>query len=111
LLELTAQPRGDAAQERFAKHLYGHGERWFEFLADPAVPATNYLAELATRPAVVNRKVWGGNRTDTGAAAQSITMSVLQTCQQQAVAFVDYLSQTLRGCAPSLFMPAPAPGR
>jgi transposase len=107
LFDLTAKPRRDPAQERLAKHLEHHGERWFQFLADPAVPATNYLAEQATRPAVVNRKVWGGNRTESGAEAQAVTLSVLQTCQQQAVEFVDFVSRTLRGFATSLFTPAP----
>ena len=35
------------------------------------LPAANYLGEQAIRPAVVNRKVWGGNRTDRGAARLS----------------------------------------
>jgi hypothetical protein len=31
---------------------------WFWFLIDPTIVATNYRAEQAIRPAVVNRKVW-----------------------------------------------------
>src|SRR5262249_54561516 len=64
LLNLTERPRRNAANERLAKHLYRHGEQWFMFLLDPTIPATNYRGEQAIRPAVVNRKVWGGNRTD-----------------------------------------------
>jgi hypothetical protein len=45
---------------------------------------SNYRAEQAMRPAVVNRKVWGGNRTERGAEAQSILMSLLQTARQGA---------------------------
>jgi transposase len=37
--------------------------QWFWFLIDPTIAATNHRAEQAIRPAVVNRKVWGGNRT------------------------------------------------
>ncbi len=55
----------------------------FTFLLDPAVPATNYMAEQAIRPAVVTRKVWGGNRTWKGAHTQEILASVLRTCRQQ----------------------------
>jgi len=33
---------------------------------------------------VVNRKVWGGNRTPHGAATQQVLVSLLRTCQQQA---------------------------
>ncbi len=32
-------------------------------MIDPTIAATNHWAEQAIRPAVVNRKVWGGNRT------------------------------------------------
>jgi transposase len=45
---------------------------------------------------VVNRKVWGGNRTEAGAKAQGIRSSIWQTCKKQAKAAVDFVSQTLR---------------
>ncbi len=44
---------------RLAGHLLKHAMHWFWFLIDP----TNYRSEQALRPTVVNRKVWGGNRT------------------------------------------------
>ena len=54
---------------KLAKHLNSHdATEWFSFLLFPKVPATNYLSEQAIRPAVVNRKVWGGFRTAAGAA-------------------------------------------
>ena len=65
---------------------------WFWFLIDPTIQATNHWAEQAIRPAVVNRKVWGGNRTWPGARAQSILMSVIRTCGQRAVEPFDFLS-------------------
>ena len=105
LLDLTEKPRANRANERLAAHLYGHGEHWFQFLLDPAIPATNYQGEQAMRPAVVNRKVWGGNRTWAGAAAQAILLSVLRTCQQQALDAFAYISQTVRGFITLLFAP------
>jgi transposase len=105
LLDLTKQPRANPANERLAAHLYRHAEQWFMFLLDPTIPATNYRGEQAIRPAVVNRKVWGGNRTPAGARAQAITMSVLQTCKQRAIDAFAYLSQTFRGFVASLFVP------
>jgi hypothetical protein len=41
------------------------------FLTHPGTDATNWRAEQAVRPAVVNRKVWGGNRTWRGATNRS----------------------------------------
>lgn len=70
---------------RLAGHILKHAMHWFWFLIDPTIAATNYRAEQALRPAVVNRKVWGGNRTWNGAGSQSILMSVLRTCGQRAI--------------------------
>ena len=53
-------PLGDA--ERFAEHLATEFAAVFAFLWDPSVEATNWRAEQAIRPAVVTRKVCGGNR-------------------------------------------------
>jgi transposase len=77
---------------RLAGHLLNHAMHWFWFLIDPAIQATNHWAEQAIRPAVVNRKVWGGNRTWLGARAQSILMSVIRTCRQRAVEPLTFLS-------------------
>ena len=60
---------------------------------------------LALRPAVVNRKVWGGNRTTLGAQAQGVLMSVLETCQRQARAALDFVSQTLRAAGNRILPP------
>jgi transposase len=105
LLDLTEKPRTDAANQRLAAHLRRHAEQWFLFLLDPTIPATNYRGEQAIRPAVVNRKVWGGNRTTVGAKAQAVTMSVLQTCKQRALDAFAYISQALRGFVTPLLAP------
>jgi transposase len=108
LVNLTAKPRTNPANERLAGHLHNHAAAWFMFLLDPTVPATNYRGEQALRPAVVNRKVWGGNRTPAGAKAQAVTMSVLQTCSQRAIDALEYVSRTLSGFVTSLFPPRTA---
>jgi transposase len=95
LLPLLGRRRAGENQT-LANHLWHHFPSWFTFLTDAAVEATNWQAEQAIRPAVVNRKVWGGNRTEAGAQAQGILTSVLQTCKQQAKQAVDFVSQTLR---------------
>jgi transposase len=96
LLELAGRPRCVPEHERLAKHLWNYAEQWFGFLTDPTVEATNWQAEQAVRPAVVNRKVYGGNRSAAGARAQAVLMSVLETCRRQACSTLDHVSQTLR---------------
>jgi transposase len=70
------------------------------------VPATNWQAEQAIRPAVVNREVLGGNRTEAGVEAQGDLSSVLRTCKQQVKLAVDFASQTLRAFG-NHFIPRP----
>jgi transposase len=96
LLALTRPSRPLAEYERLAKHLWNHSEQWFMFVSDPTIEATTWKAEQALRPAVVNRKVWGGNRTAAGAHAQGVLSSVFETCRRQTRSALDYLSQTLR---------------
>jgi len=81
---------------RLAGHLLGHAMHWFWFLIDPRIDATNYRGEQAIRPAVVNRKVWGGNRTWLGARWQSILMSVIRTCEQRDADPFAFLLAALR---------------
>ena len=94
--KLVTPVKTDAANERLAAFLERHLHELFTFLALPGVDATNWRGEQAIRPAVVNRKVWGDNRTWRGADAQAILMSVLRTCHQQHLDSLNYLSQTRR---------------
>ena len=81
--KLVLRPKQHAGNERLAKFLGNHLRSLFTFLRHPGADATNWRGEQAIRPAVVNRKVWGGNRSWSGAAAQSRIMSVMQTCKQR----------------------------
>ena len=83
-------------------HLAHEREHLLTFLKTPGVQATNWRAEQAIRPAVVNRKHWGGNRTHHGAHVQQTLMSVIHTARQQDTCPIALLADLLR-------QPAPAP--
>lgn len=100
---LTFPPRANAENERFAKHLYKHVACWFVFLLEPTTPATNHRAEQALKTPIVNRKVWGGNRTDAGGNAQAVVGSVLQTCTNKTIDAFAYFSNAFRGVLGNLF--------
>ena len=70
--------------------------------------ATNYRSEQAIRPGVVNRKVWGGNRTWPGAEAQSVLMSIIGTCILRAIDPLAFLIELLTSPTPTL-LPKPPP--
>ena len=97
-----------AANERFAKHLYRERNYIFTFLYYPDLDATNWRGEQAIRPAVVARKVWGGNRTPRGAHTQEILISVLQTCRQQGRPILSLLTELLCSPKPKQLNLAPA---
>jgi transposase len=71
--------------ERFAAHLEREFTAIWSFLFDPTIDATNWRAEHAIRPAVVTRKVCGGNRSWAGADSQQILASVIRTASQREV--------------------------
>lgn len=85
-----------AANRRFQKHLARHHDEVFTFLYHPGLDATNWRGEQAIRPAVVNRKVCGGNRTPAGAHALEVLASAFATCRKNAINCLDALSRFLR---------------
>jgi transposase len=94
-------------------HLATEREHLFTFLTQPGVQATNWRAEQALRPAVVNRKQWGGNKTWNGASTQQILMSVIRTARQQhhdpVALLIDLARQPQPIAAPQLALPGPSP--
>lgn len=99
LRDLAWPAREVPAYETLSAHLWKHLDEWFTFLSHPEVEPTNWEGERAIRPAVVNRKVWGGNRTWVGARAQEVLMSVLETCKRAGRSGLEFVSQTLRAFA------------
>ena len=93
---LIAGPHHCDPDRRLAKHLGNERDALFTFLTDPTIDATNWRAEQAVRPAVVNRKVWGGNRTDPGADTQGRMMTFFQTAAQQGANAIDLLVELAR---------------
>jgi len=86
---------------RLLQHLANEREHMFTFLTEPGVQATNWRAEQALRPAIINRKSWGGNRTPNGARTQQITMSVIRTARQQNIDPVELMAAAQRSHQPS----------
>ena len=90
----------DDENRKLVKHLRNERDALFTFLQDPAVPASNWWGEQAIRPAVVTRKIWGGNRTENGAVTQQRIASFFRTSDQQGVAPYPLLEAAIRAPAP-----------
>lgn len=101
-IELIAeQAHPHEANRRLVKHLTAETDALFSFLYDLDIDATNWRGEQAIRPAVVNRKVWGGNRTWRGAASQGRIMSAIRTATQQGLDPIGFLVRLARAPDPA----------
>ncbi len=96
---LIDRPGPQRIAQKFAAHLAIEFPAVFTFLLEPeTIDATNWRAEHALRPAVVTRKVCGGNRSARGAHTQEVLASVLRTIQQRRLDAAPIFSQLL--CTP-----------
>lgn len=86
--------------QRLLRHLRGERGNLTTFLTSPGVEATNWRAEQALRPAIVNRKNWGGNRSWAGAHTQQVTMSVIRTARQQHTDPIELMVTAQRAAKP-----------
>jgi len=96
LMELARGEYMDADAARLAKRLLRHCDEIFTFLDRPGVPFDNNLAERMIRPAVVLRKNSQSNRSERGAAVQSILMSVYQTLKLRGLDPLATIVEALR---------------
>ena len=111
LLDALADPGTIPDIQRFARHLMTELPAILSFLVDPALDATNWRAEQAIRPAVITRKMCGGNRSDRGAETQQVLTSILRTAQQRHLDADAVLTTLLHARAPIVsphFYPASA---
>lgn len=104
---IDSRPR-QSDVDRFGRHLLRHRDELFTFLDWIGLEATNWPAEHAIRMAVINRKNSGGNRTEQGARAQAILMSILRTCHQQARDIVEVITAMMTSPRPRPIEIAPS---
>lgn len=99
---LAANAFGAAQQERYRRL----EAWWWVFLDRADVSPTNNASERALRPSVVHRKVTGGFRSEWGAEAYAVFLSVVQTLQREGADLFETLLALLK--PHDLACPAPA---
>jgi hypothetical protein len=85
----------DAPQRVLCQRICKHRHELFVFISDPAVPATNNLAERSLRPAVVARKISGGTRSPKGSDTKMGLMSLFGTWTVQGKPLLSSCRQLL----------------
>lgn len=100
---LEWKPTHDA-NRKLLDHLRKERDRnaLFRFLREPQIDGTNWRGEQAVRPAVVTRKVCGGNRTDEGRKTQQTLGTVLRTSAQRGLDFFAVVREALCSRVPKI---------
>jgi len=75
---------------RLCKTLRREQDNLFTFLAIEGVDWNNNIAERALRPSVIIRKITNGNRSEAGANAHAVLMSVIGTCKLRQQNFAKF---------------------
>lgn len=94
---LVATPAAHPAGRDLQTAVKAWRTKFFVFLEDPDVPATNNACEREIRPSVVFRKVTGGFRSDWGAAIHAGYRSVTGTARLHGQTALQSISQLLAG--------------
>lgn len=110
LADLIDTPWEDRQARRLIKRLRRHQGDLFTFLDRPDVPFDNNHAERAIRPAVIIRKNSYANRSERGADAQSVLMSIYRTLKQRGHDPITIIRQALTTyLTTAQLTPLPAP--
>jgi transposase len=94
LLIDTAWRSGEA--RRLIKRLRRHQSDLLTFLDQPGVPFDNNHAEREVRPAVIIRKNSYGNRSEVGADAQAVLMTIFRTLKKRGHQPMQIIVEALR---------------
>lgn len=86
----------DADAKRLIKRLRRHRQEILTFLDHAEVSPYNNHAEQQMRPAVLTRKISQQNRSEDGAKAHAILMSLFRTAQLQGLHPVEHVLQLAR---------------
>jgi transposase len=97
---LLAQEITDPENAKLVKLLKKQRPHLLTFLYVEAVDPTNNIAERRIRPAVIVRKISAGNRSDPGAETHAVLTSVIQTCRQQEMDFLEIAARLLHARTP-----------
>ena len=79
-----------------AKRIAKQRPHLFTFLYHEKVPATNNLSERQLRPAVIQRKLSCGNKTEKGALTWKIIRSIIVSDNQNEKNFEDTVLEAIQ---------------
>jgi len=96
LCKLADAAYHDADTARLGQRISKYRDQLFTFLDTPGVPSDNNHGERQIRPAVIIRKNSLCNRSEQGAATQTILMSIYRTLKLRGLDPTQTIAQALR---------------
>lgn len=95
LLRWACRERENKNLKRLAQRFMKHALKMLTFLEEPGVPVDNNLAERMIRPHVILRNRSFQNRSESGAGAHEVMMSLLHTLRLQKKDLLAFLKKAL----------------
>jgi transposase-like protein len=86
---ITCRNYNDEDCQRITKRLLKNRENMFRFIEIDDLEPDNNRAERGIRPNVVVEKISGGNRSENGARAHEVMMSIIETYKLQGLNFFE----------------------
>lgn len=95
LNELLEWPEPDEILKEVIKKVKLQRPRILTFVEHPGVPCHNNFAEYLIRKGVLKRKISFGSKSEAGAKAYAILLSIHTTCQLRNIPFLDFINKCL----------------
>lgn len=96
LEELMQWPNPSEVLEEVIKKVKKQQPRILTFVEHPGVPCHNNFGEYLIRIGVLKRKISGGSKSEKGAKAYAILLSVYTTCKLRKISFSKFLKASLK---------------
>ncbi len=95
LEELLKWPNPDNVLQNVIDKVRRQQPRILTFVRYPGVPSHNNFAEYLIRIGVLKRKISGGSKSEEGAKAYAVLLSLHTTCKLRKIPFLRFLKESL----------------
>jgi transposase len=96
LEELLRWPNPDNVLQDVIDKVRRQQSRILTFVCHPGVPCHNNFAEYLIRIGVLKRKISGGSKSEEGAKAYAVLLSIYTTCKLREIPFLRFLKESLK---------------
>ncbi len=95
LEELLRWPNPDNVLQNIIDKVRRQQPRILTFVRHPGVPCHNNFAEYLIRIGVLKRKISGGSKSEEGAKAYAVLLSLHTTCKLRKIPFLRFMKESL----------------